>query len=230
MNEVLAFSLVALLLVISPGPNGVLILKTIANNPKSSALINVVGIACATFVHGGLSIFGLSALVMQSAELFMLIKLLGAAYLFYIGIKAIYTSFNRSKKVNQVENIQTSAEALINAAAECSSGQQPKIIGRGFITFFNEGFLTQLLNPKVSMFYLAAFPQFIGFDEAHITTAFLFVAIHAVFIISWFTSLIFVVDKLKSLQQQKESWLNRWTQRLSGTVMIYFSLLIVSQR
>ena len=79
----------ALLLVISAGPNGVLLLKTIANNPKSAAFINLVGITFATFIHGGLSIFSLSALVLQSAELFMIIKLIGAVYLFYIGVKAI---------------------------------------------------------------------------------------------------------------------------------------------
>lgn len=222
MNEILAFGLVALLLVISPGPNGVLILKTIASNPKSSALINLFGIACATFIHGSLSIFGLSALVLQSAELFMAIKLLGAAYLFYIGFKAIRSSYQQTQltKVN-LNNGDNSLSMAKNSS------------NTGFMHFggcFNEGFLTQLLNPKVSMFYLAAFPQFIGFDSADISIAFLLVAIHAVLIISWFVLVIFLVDKMKQLQQQKGSWINRWMQRLSGVVMIYFSFLVLSQR
>ncbi len=224
MNEMLAFSLVALLLVISPGPNGVLILKTIANNPKSSALINLLGICTATFIHGGLSIFGLSALILQSAELFMAVKLLGAAYLFYIGIKALYASFKSEVK----NNLQQSTG--FDEQNETPRSKPTTLIKRRFISCFNEGFLTQLLNPKVSMFYLAAFPQFIGFDDEHLTTAFLFVAIHALLIFCWFSLLIALVDKLKNLQQQKSSWLNRWIQRLSGIVMIYFSMLIVSQR
>ncbi|TEW53728.1 LysE family translocator [Psychromonas sp. RZ22] len=213
MNDILAFTLVALLLVISPGPNGALILKTIAKNPKSSALINLFGIACATFIHGGLSIFGLSALVLQSAELFITIKLLGAAYLFYIGFKALRSSFHKTSTT-----IINEQEVLI------------KLEKRTFISCFNEGFLTQLLNPKVSMFYLAAFPQFIGFDQSHIATAFGFVAIHAFLIVSWFILVIVLVDKLKNLQKEKGTWLNRWIQRLSGSVMIYFSLLIALQR
>jgi len=225
MNEILAFSLVALLLVISPGPNGVLILKTLSKNPKSNALINLMGIFCATFVHGALSIFGLSAIVLQSAELFMIIKLLGAAYLFYIGIKALYSSF-KSKRQNILQQNEMEQEVELLKGKNL----KPKLQKRHFLNCFNEGFLTQLLNPKVSMFYLAAFPQFIGFDNEHISTAFLFVAIHAVLIVWWFTSLIFLVDKLKGLQQKKDSWLNLWVQRISGVVMIYFGILVISQR
>ncbi|MDN2662593.1 LysE family translocator [Psychromonas sp. 14N.309.X.WAT.B.A12] len=216
MNEVFAFSLVALLLVVSPGPNGVLILKTIANQPKSAAMINLMGIACATFMHGGLSIFGLSALVMQSAELFMLIKLLGAAYLFYIGFKALYGSFKKAKQ-------RPPQDGAFNTTA-------PDVRNSGFISCLNEGFFTQLLNPKVSMFYLAAFPQFIHFDQQDITAAFLLVGIHASLIICWFSLLIVLVDKIKGLRQSKGSWLNLWTERLSGAVMIYFSFLIVTQK
>jgi len=221
MNEVVTFSLVALLLVISPGPNGVLMLKTMASQPKSAALINLIGIACATFMHGGFSIFGLSALVMQSAELFMVIKLLGAAYLFYIGFKALYRSFKKAKK----SAMQPPQETIAKAGLAKKSMRT-----NSFMSCFNEGFLTQLLNPKVSMFYLAAFPQFIHFDQQHITAAFLLVGIHAFLIVSWFSLLIVLVDKLKGLQQRQGSWLNLWTERLSGAVMIYFSFLIVTQK
>lgn len=227
----LAFGLVALLLVISPGPNGVLILKTIASNPKSSALINLVGIACATFIHGSLSIFGLSALVLQSAELFMVIKLLGAAYLFYIGFKAIKGSYQRTKSSDQ-QQVNSAVKGLDGSLASDIEIKKKPSKNRlmHFVTCFNEGFLTQLLNPKVSMFYLAAFPQFIGFDNPDISTAFLLVTIHAVLIISWFVLVILLVDKMKQLQQQKGSWINRWVQRVSGVVMIYFSFLVLSQR
>ena len=76
MNEVLAFSLIALLLVVSPGPNGVLILKTASSKGRNPSILNILGLTTATFFHGALSIFGLSALLMQSAELFLIIKIL----------------------------------------------------------------------------------------------------------------------------------------------------------
>ena len=89
MDEILTFTLIALLLVVSPGPNGVLIIKTATAQGKTAALMNIMGLTSATFFHGAFSIFGLSALLLQSAELFFIVKVLGAAYLFYIGVKAI---------------------------------------------------------------------------------------------------------------------------------------------
>jgi len=70
INEILTFSLIALLLVVSPGPNGVLILKTASSQGKRAAVFNMLGLTTATFFHGALSIFCFSALLMQSAELF----------------------------------------------------------------------------------------------------------------------------------------------------------------
>ena len=78
LNEVVTFSLIALLLVISPGPNGVLIIKTASSQGKTPSILNILGLTTATFFHGAFSIFGLSALLMQSAELFFIIKILGA--------------------------------------------------------------------------------------------------------------------------------------------------------
>lgn len=218
MNDILTFTIVALLLVISPGPNGALIIKTVTSHAKHCALINLFGIACATFMHGALSIFGLSALILQSAELFLLIKMLGAAYLFYIGFKGLRTSFYDTHERNEKNNLNRDTTASEHVQSVRS------------LSLFNEGFLTQLLNPKVSMFYLAAFPQFIGFEAAAISDAFILVVIHALLIITWFVLVIMLVDKIKRLHTPKSALIKRWTQRLSGGVMIYFSALLIMQR
>ena len=215
MNEILTFSLVALLLVISPGPNGVLILKTITAFDKKSAFANIVGVTSATFFHGAFSIFGLSALLLQSADIFFVVKLVGAAYLFYIGAKAIIHSFKKSVQAPLQTEPKASKSLLKN---------------RSMLNFFAEGFLTQLLNPKVSMFYLAAFPQFVSFEHSSINSAFLLVAIHASLIFCWFVGLINVFHKIKQAGSSKKSHLGRWLQRFSGSVMIYFSSLLLLQK
>lgn len=208
MNEVFAFALIATLLVMSPGPNGVLIVKTASSQGKSASMLNIAGLFVATFAHGALSIFGLSALVLQSAELFMLVKILGAAYLFYIGAKAIWQSLQSQK------------------AAETLGAQEQRPHSR--LYFFSEGFLTQLLNPKVSVFYLAAFPQFIDPATFTYTAAFSLVALHATIIFSWFSVMTLAIGKVKQFSQQ--SSLGAWVQRVSGSVMIYFSALVLTQR
>ncbi len=209
MNELITFTLIALLLVISPGPNGVLILKTVSAHGKEQGVMNIIGLTSATFIHGAFSIFGLSALLLQSSELFFVIKLIGASYLFYIGAKAIWFSFRVDKKPETKEQV----ERIRNS--------------KNHFYFLTEGFLTQLLNPKVSMFYLAAFPQFISFDPPSYLDAFTLVAIHASIIFFWFLGMTQLVGQLKKLS--KQSSMGLWVQRVSGAVLVYFSGLLLSQ-
>ncbi len=223
MSEILTFSVVALLLVMSPGPNGVLILKTASSLGRSASFANIAGLFVATFCHGALSIFGLSALLLQSAELFTLVKIIGALYLFYIGAKAIYNSYKKSETVNLAET-----DGLIAESPQSTDVKKAKSGVTGILGSFSEGFLTQLLNPKVSMFYLAAFPQFVSFDAASYAIAFSLVAIHACLIVTWFVGVTMAIDQIK--QRGKHSNIGRWVQRLSGSVMIYFSALLLGQK
>ena len=213
MNEILTFSLMALLLVISPGPNGVLILKTTSLHGRESALANIVGLTTATFFHGAFSIFGLSALLLQSAEIFLLVKAVGAAYLFYIGAKAIFQSYKKYKPALRKEELD--GKTLITKLKDNPN-------------FFAEGFLTQILNPKVSMFYLAAFPQFVSFEQSSYANAFTLVAIHAGIIFFWFVGVTSAINKIKAAS--KVPSLGKWVQRASGFVMICFSSLLLTQK
>jgi len=208
VNEVLTFSLIALLLVVSPGPNGVLILKTASSKGRNPSILNILGLTTATFFHGALSIFGLSALLMQSAELFLIIKILGAGYLFYIGVKAIISSYKTANNDAETKKI---------------AGPNRKGVG-----YFNEGFITQILNPKVSIFYLAAFPQFISPGNFSYVTAFSLVSIHASIIFVWFIGVTYAIEVIKL--SVKNSKIGNWIQRLSGSVMIYFSSMILTQK
>lgn len=88
--------------------------------------------------------------------------------------------------------------------------------------------MTQILNPKVSIFYLAAFPQFISPDNFSYVAAFLLVAIHAGIIFMWFTGVTFLIERIKS--SVKNSQVGKWVQRLSGTAMIYFSTMVLAQK
>lgn len=223
MSEILTFSVVALLLVMSPGPNGVLILKTASSLGRSASFANIAGLFVATFCHGALSIFGLSALLLQSAELFTLVKIIGALYLFYIGAKAIYNSYKKSDIANLAET-----DGLIAGSPQSADVKKANSGVTGIVGSFSEGFLTQLLNPKVSMFYLAAFPQFVSFDAASYAIAFSLVAIHACLIVTWFVGVTLMIDKIK--QRAQYSSMGKWVQRLSGSIMIYFSVLLLGQK
>lgn len=209
MDIILTFTVISILLVVSPGPNGVLILKTVPMHGKRNAMNNVLGIFTATYVHGVLSFFGLSAIILSSAEIFMVVKILGALYLLFLGIKALYSIIKKEEDIKEHMNTEIKKEKT-----------------RSYKLSFVEGFLTQLLNPKVSMFYLAAFPQLIDFKNAVFSDILALTSIHAFTMFIWFTFFILLLGKSASAFSSKK--MKNMINGLTGTVFLYFSYKILN--
>ena len=200
INNIITFIAVATLLVVSPGPNGFLITKTVPLSGKQAGFANVAGFVTAFYVHGTLSIFGISILLVQSANAFFVFKMLGAAYLIWIGIKSLINAFKKSTKAREElpKNAQKN-HSLRNA--------------------FFEGFLTNTLNPKVSMFYLAAFPQFVSVNES-VFNAYALVSAHSIVNIVWFSGMVLMLSRVKNIANNRrfQTWLNS----ITGIVFIGF--------
>jgi threonine/homoserine/homoserine lactone efflux protein len=208
MNDILTFMIIALFLVISPGPNIVLILKTVSTRGKYAGLFNVSGFLVAAFIHGALSILGLSAIIVQSAELFLVVKVVGSIYLLYLGVKTIHQSYK--EKTTKQETV--SSQIMANKSG---------------IKSFGEGFLTQMLNPKGSMFYLAVFPQFIDLQTHAYLEAFTLVSIHAGLMAVWFGSACIIASNISLLSSGGQ--FGSWVQRCCGGILITFSILLLKQ-
>lgn len=200
LTQVLSFALVATLLVVSPGPNGLLISKTVPLFGRVAGFANIAGFVTAFYIHGTLSILGISVLLVQSAQAFLIFKMLGAAYLCYIGIKALLSAV-KSKQVNAIPATQKKKVSLTGA--------------------YFEGLLTNVMNPKVSMFYLAALPQFIPYAGAA-TEGFILVTLHAFINLLWFSALVLILAKAKQVAQSDR--VTRWLNSFSGVVFIGFGI------
>lgn len=87
-------------MVISPGPNGLLIAKTVPTQGKKAGFVNVLGFLAAFYLHGALSILGISVLLTQSAEAFFIVKVVGALYLSWIGVKSLISAYRNVDAVN----------------------------------------------------------------------------------------------------------------------------------
>lgn len=197
------FVVSGLLLNIAPGPDSLLIMARSAGQGFKAGAAAVLGICSGTCVHIAAAAFGLSALLATSAEAFLLIKLLGAAYLLYIGVQMLRTKTT------------TSAPQPAPAAASLSA-------------IYRQGLLTNVLNPKVALFFLAFLPQFVTPDAADKTLAFLFLG--AIFnvngmlwclLLAW-TSAV-AAQKVKTSQQVK-LWLNRTVGALFVTLGLKLAL------
>ena len=208
MSEMVTFSIIALFLVVSPGPNIALILKTVSSRGQNAGFLNISGFVLAAFIHGTFSILGLSAIIVQSAELFLLVKIIGSLYLLYLGVKTIYQSFKQK------------ASKIYNTLAITKTNQSS-------IKSFSEGFLTQMLNPKGSIFYLSVFPQFIDFQSHAYFEAFALVSIHTGLMIIWFGFICLMISKIKLLDSKSK--IGCWVQRISGSILLVFSILLLQQ-
>ena len=204
LPDILNFAVVAALLVISPGPNGVLIAKTVPQSGKVAGGANTVGFVCAFYLHGMLSIFGISLILTQSQNIFLAIKLAGALYLCYLGL----TTLNDIRKP-------------ISDAATQVAGYKKRTLA----TAFSEGFLTNALNPKVSMFYLAAFPQFIPPGGGGLS-AWLLVVVHSAINAIWFSLMIFFFGYFN--RTNTKPFFRRLMQGITGTALLSFGVVLAS--
>lgn len=200
LNNIFAFIAVATLLVISPGPNGFLIAKTVPLSGQKAGFANIGGFVAAFYVHGTLSVFGISLLLVQSAIAFTLFKLFGAAYLIWIGIKALRNAFSKPSR------------ALIESPQQAQN--QVSIQNA-----FWEGFVTNVLNPKVSMFYLAAFPQFISLEGSALS-AYTLVTAHAVVNLIWFSFMVLALSRVQGAANNER--FKKWLNSITGLVFIGF--------
>ena len=209
----LAFTLMATLIVISPGPNGVIVLKTLGQYGYKPTLATISGLFCATFMHGLFVLFGLSALLIYIPQAFIAIKIMGALYLCYLGIKSLKQFFNYNKSKNN--------SIGMNAHVQRSDNQKSSRY------FWQVGFITQILNPKVSALYLAVIPNFVDFTSATATTDTLLLTLtHASIVGSWF--ILVATVSMKLLPYFKNASIGRWLNGLAGIVMLYFSAMLLT--
>ena len=206
-SEIMTFVFVASLLVMSPGPNGALLAKTVPTSGRSAGFANVAGFVTAFYLHGALSVLGISLILVQSATAFAVVKYLGATYLCWIGIKALYAAYKG------IETPQKIAPA-----------KQKRTLANAYF----EGLLTNALNPKVSMFYLAAFPQFITIGETSPTASFLLVFLHSMINAVWFGAMVMLFSKLTNVASN--GCFQRWLKGVTGIVFVGFGLKLANYR
>lgn len=197
LATIVSFAFVAALLVISPGPNGVLIARTVPTSGKAAGFANVFGMASAMYVHGALVVSGVSIILVRSAELFTIVKLAGAAYLCWIGVRALYDAW-RGDIVN----------------LDVPPARRKRTLARAY----GEGLLTNTLNPKVAMFYLAAFPQFVPYEEMNAANTFLLVFIHSTLNLIWFSAMVALFARV--MEFAKDGRVTRWIKGVTGVVFL----------
>lgn len=149
------FIIAALILNITPGTDSIYIITRSVSQGRSAGLQSVFGITSGALIHTLLAAFGLSVLLASSPLAFMIVKYLGAAYLCYLGFKMIFST------------------AFGAMATNLANDTGVTVVNNTGWHIYKQGVLTNMLNPKVALFFLAFLPQFIDPSYAHSTLSFL---------------------------------------------------------
>lgn len=204
MENVLLFLLMSFLLVILPGPDtGILIQNTISSG-KKSGIKTMFGSVAGLLVHTIAVVLGLSALIVKSAYIFTFIKYAGALYLIYLGIVSLVS--------------------LRNNQAFTDSGRKL----RKNKSHFLQGFFTCVSNPKVAVFFLTFFPQFLSPDGNHFLQFTAMGLIYTLITIIWFFFYVYLIDIFRTWL--KKPAVNNAIQGISGVVLMGFGIKLALEK
>jgi len=205
-TALLAFAGAAGLLTIVPGLDTLLVLRTATVEGPRRAMFAGLGICTGCLVWGLLVSAGLGAVFAVSNIAYQIVRISGAIYLFYLGLRLL---FQREKP------------ALVDSTGEAASL-------RGSLRWFVRGLLTNLLNPKVGVFYVTFLPQFIPSHVNIVGFSVLLALIHAVEGILWFAALVFVTQPIaRWLRHPKTTTV---LNRITGGVFIFFGARLALER
>ena len=188
----LAWSALALIVTLTPGPDTLLVASHAARGGFRSGMAALAGIMTGVVWYGSLIAFGALSILVAVPALFMTVKIAGALYLAWLGAGMIWSA------------LKTTRDA---APAKPVDLRQP----------YAQGFFTNALNPKVALFYLAALPQFAGTGADAPMIGLVLLAIHAAFGLVWLSSIAFAASRARSIV-----WNSAVTRWLEGAVGVFF--------
>lgn len=210
----LAFTLAAAILTITPGLDTALVLRTAAVEGGRRALMAGLGICAGCLLWGAIAAFGLGSLLAVSTLAYETLRICAAVYLFYLGAKLLWRTL---PGCSPGPHATASDPALRGAPAATSA-----------TGWFLRGCLTNALNPKVGIFYITFLPQFIPAGSDVLTFSLLLAAIHALLGVLWFALLVAATRPLAR-------WLSRpavmrGLDRMTGAVFIAFGLKLALEK
>ncbi len=206
----LAFAIFAALVTITPGLDTMLVVRTAAVSGRAPAMAAALGIGLGCLCWAVASALGITALLTASELAYQLLRWTGAAYLLFLGARLLW----RTRRPGP--------------PAPASPAGGAGVRRRGALSAFRVGLTTNLLNPKIGVFYLSVLPQFLPAGAAPLPYSMMLALIHDLEGLAWFALLVFVVGRAAG-------WLSRPTvqrrlEQLTALVFVGFGIRLAVER
>jgi threonine/homoserine/homoserine lactone efflux protein len=204
-TQLLAFVGISLLLAVTPGPDMAVVTKNALAHGRRGVLLTTTGIALALAIWVGATAVGLSALLRASGELLFVLKLAGAAYLAYLGVRTL------------LESRRHPADLLADAPPAAPAH-----------AIFRQGFLSAISNPKLGVFFVTFLPQFVVPGQALLPRLLELGLIFAVIGWSWMNIYGLLITRIREIITAPR--VRQWMQRVTGVVLLGFGARLALER
>jgi threonine/homoserine/homoserine lactone efflux protein len=197
------FVAVVLGLFLIPGPAVLLVFSRTVQGGRKTGMLTGLGIATGDFVHTLFAAIGLSALLMTSALAFNAVKLAGAAYLIYLGIRAL---------------LEKSSDPSLPRIPSVTPGKA-----------YWQAIPAEMLNPKTALFFLAFLPQFVHPERGSTFVQFAALGLIFVMLSSLYTTVLALSIRPLGRLVKRLSWISRWQGKIVGAIFIMLGLKVAAQ-
>ncbi|MER1999988.1 MAG: LysE family translocator [Lysinibacillus sp.] len=205
MTNLTLFLIACILLIILPGPDTAIVTKNTIVGGRKPGFQTMLGSCAGLMLHTIMCVAGLSALIVKSALAFTILKFVGAIYLVYLGIRTLIAMRTNKGQVQE--------ESLIEAKGNSS---------------FKQGFITNITNPKVAVFFLTFLPQFLAPNSEPLLAFTLMGAIYTVLTFVWFVVYVYLLDRIRAFMKRPAT--QAVTEFLTGSVLIGFGIKLAFEK
>ncbi|MCM0626993.1 LysE family translocator [Lysinibacillus sp. OL1_EC] len=210
MVNISVFLVMCILLIILPGPDTAIATKNTLTVSRKGGLQTIIGSCCGLLIHTCAAVIGLSAIIVKSAYIFAVLKYVGAVYLCYLGIKTLWT----------LRTIRT---------------QSPVVDDEGSIehkyshqSCFKQGFLTNVTNPKVAVFFLTFLPQFVDGNSGTFFPFLIMGLIYTALTMLWFIFYVYLLDRISAFMKKPST--KAVIEGLTGAILIAFGIKLALEK
>jgi threonine/homoserine/homoserine lactone efflux protein len=205
MRSVPEFLIIAVVVTLTPGPGTATILRVAARDGRRAALSGIAGNSAGVLVWGILSAWGVSSLILASQLAYDTLRFVGAAVLIVIGLRSLFQRHRGAQSPN------------LDAPAE---GTPRRRAG------WRSGLVTSMCNPKLAVFFVALFPQFLTRGSPVLPYALGMAGVIVLLDVLWFSTLAYALDRARVLLMPR---VQRSVERFIGTVMIGLGVRLATE-
>jgi threonine/homoserine/homoserine lactone efflux protein len=213
------FAGVVMVAYVVPGPDWMVILRQSARN-RRAGLVAAAGVQTGLCVHMAAAAIGVSTVLLSSAVAFTVLKIVGAGYLIYLGVHAIW----QSRRTGGDAEPESSGESQRSSKTQRSS--EPGVAEPGLGRIFGQAFLANVLNPKAALFFVSVLPQFLQPGEAAAPQVLLLGALDIGLGLLWWAVFVLLTGRLAGLMRR--SGPRKILDRVTGTVLVGLGITLVA--